>query len=120
LREVTGGRTAIPRAGNYWRRRECKGSNDDPPCGSAAAAWHRGHAAAGCHVGNWAESASWDLPADAVFGINVARGSPASRAYKVSYNRPFGTRDTGPEDFVFNSVYPMVQFTQANGFVWLR
>ena len=114
--------------------------------------------------GNWAVSASWQVPAEAVSGIYFARlvrtdgtsgashvffvvrndastsdllfqtsdttwqaynsyggnslytGSPAGRAYKVSYNRPFGTRGTGPEDFVFNSEYPMVRFLEANGY----
>ncbi|MFC4784407.1 N,N-dimethylformamidase beta subunit family domain-containing protein [Nocardioides sp. MAHUQ-72] len=114
--------------------------------------------------GNWAQNATWTVPADAVSGIYFARlvrtdgttgashvffvvrndssaskllfqtsdttwqaynqyggnslyvGSPAGRAYKVSYNRPFTTRDTGPEDFVFNSEYPMVRYLEANGY----
>ena len=114
--------------------------------------------------GNWAVSASWAVPADAVSGIYFARlartdgtsgashvffvvrndasrsdlvfqtsdttwqayntyggnslyvGSPAGRAYKVSYNRPFTTRGTGAEDFVFNAEYPMVRFLEANGY----
>ena len=49
-------------------------------------------------------------------GNSLYVGSPAGRAYKVSYNRPFGTRGTGPEDFVFNSEYPMVRFMEANGY----
>jgi hypothetical protein len=49
-------------------------------------------------------------------GNSLYVGSPAGRAYKVSYNRPFGTRGSGPEDFVFNSEYPMVRFMEANGF----
>ena len=49
-------------------------------------------------------------------GNSLYVGSPAGRAYKVSYNRPFGTRGTGPEDFVFNSEYPMVRFLEANGY----
>ncbi|MDH3309018.1 MAG: Ig-like domain-containing protein, partial [Acidimicrobiia bacterium] len=114
--------------------------------------------------GNWAESASWDVPVDAVSGIYFARlvrtdgpggashvffvvrdddggsdllfqtadttwqaynqyggnslyvGAPDSRAYKVSYNRPFTTREYAPEDWVFNAEYPMVRFLEANGF----
>ncbi len=114
--------------------------------------------------GNWAESASWDVPADAVSGIYFAKlvredasrrkprglhrarrrrrlgpavpdrrtrpgrpttptaatasttGSPAGRAYKVSYNRPFATRGPNPEDWVFNAEYPMVRFLEANGY----
>lgn len=114
--------------------------------------------------GNWAVSASWTVPTDAVSGIYFAKlvrtdgtsgashvffvvrndnsrsdvlfqtsdttwqaynqyggnslyaGSPAGRAYKVSYNRPFATRGNAPEDFVFNAEYPMVRFLEANGY----
>ncbi len=113
--------------------------------------------------GNWAQSASWTVPADAVSGIYFAKvirtdtggashivfvvrdddghsdllfqtsdttwqaynqyggnslyvGSPAGRAYKVSYNRPFTTRGTSPEDWVFNAEYPMVRWLEANGY----
>ena len=114
--------------------------------------------------GNWAVSASWAVPTDAVSGIYFAKlvrtdgtsgashvffvvrndnsrsdllvqtsdttwqaynqyggnslyaGSPAGRAYKVSYNRPFTTRGNAPEDFVFNAEYPMVRFLEANGY----
>ena len=38
------------------------------------------------------------------------------RAYKVSYNRPFTTRDNAPEDWVFNAEYPMVRCLEANGY----
>jgi hypothetical protein len=38
------------------------------------------------------------------------------RAYKVSYNRPFSTRDTGNQDFVFEAEYPMVRFLESNGY----
>ena len=41
---------------------------------------------------------------------------PAGRAYKVSYNRPFTTRGTAPEDWVFNAEYPMVRWLEANGY----
>jgi len=43
-------------------------------------------------------------------------GSPAGRAYKLSYNRPFSTRATSPEDWVFNAEYPMVRWLEANGY----
>ena len=113
--------------------------------------------------GNWAQSASWTVPATAVSGIYFAKvdatetggashivfvvrdddgqsdllfqtsdttwqaynqyggnslyvGSPAGRAYKVSYNRPFTTRGTSPEDWVFNAEYPMVRWLEANGY----
>ena len=114
--------------------------------------------------GNWAVSASWTVPGDAVSGIYFAKlvredgtagsshivfvvrdddgsshllfqtsdttwqaynayggnslytGSPAGRAYKVSYNRPFTTRDNAPEDWVFNAEYPMVRWLERNGY----
>ncbi|HET7488416.1 MAG TPA: N,N-dimethylformamidase beta subunit family domain-containing protein, partial [Acidimicrobiales bacterium] len=113
--------------------------------------------------GNWAVTAAWAVPADAVSGVYIARlvrndtggashilfvvrddashssllfqtsdttwqaynqyggnslyvGNPAGRAYKVSYNRPVTTRDTGAEDSFFNAEYPMVRFLEANGF----
>ncbi|MCC6457395.1 MAG: DUF4082 domain-containing protein [Caldilineaceae bacterium] len=114
--------------------------------------------------GNWSESASWAVPADATSGIYFAKlvreggdsdgshivfivraddgasemlfqtadttwqaynryggnslysGSPAGRAYKVSYNRPFTTRDYASEDWVFNAEYPMVRWLERNGY----
>ena len=49
-------------------------------------------------------------------GNSLYTGSPAGRAYKVSYNRPFTTRGTGAEDWVFNAEYPMVRFLERNGY----
>ncbi len=116
--------------------------------------------------GNWAESASWAVPATAVSGVYFAKltrtdtsgasqipfvvrndssqsdllfqtsdttweaynsyggnslytggpGTNPGRAYKVSYNRPFTTRGTGPEDFFFNAEYPMVRWLESNGY----
>ncbi len=116
--------------------------------------------------GNWAVSANWAVPADAVSGIYLAKlvredgtagsshmvfvvrddngGSdmlfqtsdttwqaynqyggaslytggpgPQGGAYKVSYNRPFTTRGTSPEDWVFNAEYPMVRWLERNGY----
>ena len=113
--------------------------------------------------GNWAVSASWQVPADATSGIYFAKltrtdtggsshivfivrdddgnsdmlfqasdttwqaynayggnslyvGQPAGRAYKVSYNRPFVTREVYAEDWLFNSEYPMVRWLEANGY----
>ena len=44
-------------------------------------------------------------------------GSPAGRAYKVSYNRPFNTRGgINGQDWVFNAEYPMVRWLEANGY----
>lgn len=115
--------------------------------------------------GNWAVSASWNVPATAVSGVYFAKlvatagitgsshiifivrddtggsdilfqtpdttwqayndyggnslytGSPAGRAYKVSYNRPFATRgvDSG-QDFYFANEYPMVRWLESNGY----
>src|SRR3989442_10244776 len=114
--------------------------------------------------GNWAESASWAVPANATSGIYFARlvradtkgashitfigrndggtsdvlfqtsdttwqayndyggnslytGSPAGRAYKVSYNRPFNTRGAnGGEEFPFKAEYPVGGGAEANGY----
>jgi hypothetical protein len=117
--------------------------------------------------GNWAVSASWQVPAGAVSGIYFAKlvresgppgashvtfvvrdddgasdvlfqtsdttwqaynryggnslyaggpGQNPGRAYKVSYNRPFSTRGTEPEDSVFNAEYPMVRWLESNGY----
>jgi hypothetical protein len=49
-------------------------------------------------------------------GNSLYTGSPAGRAYKVSYNRPFTTRGTGAEDWVYNAEYPMVRFLEGNGY----
>ena len=49
-------------------------------------------------------------------GNSLYTGNPAGRAYKVSYNRPFTTRDYAPEDWVFNAEYPMVRFLERNGY----
>jgi hypothetical protein len=49
-------------------------------------------------------------------GNSLYVGSPAGRAYKVSYNRPITTRGTSPEDSFFAAEYPMVRFLEANGY----
>jgi N,N-dimethylformamidase beta subunit-like protein/uncharacterized protein DUF4082/Big-like domain-containing protein len=113
--------------------------------------------------GNWAVSAQWNVPADAVSGIYIAKlvrddtggashmvfivrddgghsdllfqtsdttwqayneyggnslykGSPASRAYKVSYNRPFTTRQYASPSWLFEDEYPMVRWLERNGY----
>ena len=114
--------------------------------------------------GNWAVSASWAVPANAVSGIYFAKvvrintggashiffvvrddastsdilvqtsdttwqayndyggnslyvGSPAGRAYKVSYNRPFITRGNQfGRAWVMDAEYPMVRWLEANGY----
>jgi hypothetical protein len=50
-------------------------------------------------------------------GNSLYVGSPAGRAYKVSYNRPFTTRTTASgQDWVFNAEYPMVRWLESNGY----
>jgi Domain of unknown function (DUF4082)/Bacterial Ig-like domain/Bacterial Ig domain len=49
-------------------------------------------------------------------GNSLYTGSPAGRAYKVSYDRPFSTRGPTAEDWVFNAEYPMVRWLEANGY----
>ena len=59
-------------------------------------------------------------------GNSLYSGSPAGRAYKVSYNRPIQTRfestpgnPSGPGqavDFLFDSEYPTIRFLEANGY----
>src|SRR6266511_4557523 len=53
-------------------------------------------------------------------GNSLYIGSPAGRAYKVSYNRPFNTRSSisglGPPSMVWNAEYPMVRWLEANGY----
>jgi Bacterial Ig domain len=43
-------------------------------------------------------------------------GTGPGRAYKVSYNRPFTTREYAAEDWVFNAEYPMVRWLERNGY----
>lgn len=56
-----------------------------------------------------------------LYGGNSA-GSPVDgRAFKVSYNRPFGTRDgigrdAGPQDFLFSAEYPAIRWLERNGY----
>ncbi len=39
-----------------------------------------------------------------------------AHAHKVSYNRPFTTRDAPTEDWLFNAEYPMLRFLERNGY----
>ena len=48
-------------------------------------------------------------------GYSLYFGSPA-RAYKVSYNRPFLTRDCCDETYFFSAEYPMIRWLEANGY----
>ncbi len=122
---------------------------------------------------NWAITASWNVPADAVSGVYIAKlvrqdgipgeshvpfvvrcddvprdivfqtadptwqayngwggvnlyggdatCSPNGRAFKVSYNRPFVTREgdgtyAGPQDFVFGPEYAAIRWFERNGY----
>ncbi|WP_367138314.1 DUF4082 domain-containing protein [Saccharothrix sp. HUAS TT1] len=50
-----------------------------------------------------------------------ATASPDGRAYKVSYNRPIGTRDAiglyaGPQDYVMSAEYAAIRWLERNGY----
>jgi hypothetical protein len=54
-------------------------------------------------------------------GITSTYGSfdparPMERAYKVSMNRPYETRDYRAVNLVFNAEYPMLRWLEANGY----
>jgi len=50
-------------------------------------------------------------------GNSLYEGNPVGRAYKVSYNRPFNTREVANgQDWVFNAEYPMVRWLESNGY----
>ena len=50
-------------------------------------------------------------------GNSLYVGSPAGRAYKVSYNRPFITRAGETSyDWLFSAEYPMIRWLEANGY----
>ena len=46
-------------------------------------------------------------------GNSLYAGSPAGRAYKVSYNRPFVSNLNA---WIFNAEYPMLRWLEANGY----
>lgn len=50
-------------------------------------------------------------------GSNFYQGADNGRAYKLSYNRPFSTRNgIEARDFYFGAEYPMVRFMERNGY----
>ncbi|WP_213456079.1 DUF4082 domain-containing protein [Rhizomonospora bruguierae] len=50
-------------------------------------------------------------------GSSFYTGAANGRAYKLSYNRPFATRDVGNgRDFLFSNEYPMIRFLERNGY----
>ncbi|MCF4102193.1 DUF4082 domain-containing protein [Gillisia sp. M10.2A] len=53
--------------------------------------------------------------------VGSVSGFPSGHAPKVSYNRPFVTRDGGggggaSEDWIFNAAYPMIRWLESNGY----
>ncbi|WP_250002934.1 DUF4082 domain-containing protein [Actinoplanes sp. M2I2] len=51
------------------------------------------------------------------YGGSNFYGGPGGRATKVSYNRPFATRDAfWGRDFLFSNEYPMIRFLERNGY----
>ncbi|WP_255433575.1 N,N-dimethylformamidase beta subunit family domain-containing protein [Tessaracoccus sp. MC1865] len=49
-------------------------------------------------------------------GYNLYGYSGTQHAHKVSFNRPFQTRGTEPENYLFNSEYPMLRWLERNGY----
>lgn len=50
-------------------------------------------------------------------GSDFYQGGNNGRAYKISYNRPFNTREgTTQRDFYFSAEYAMVRFMEKNGY----
>ena len=50
-------------------------------------------------------------------GSSFYHGGANGRAFKLSYNRPFATRDgITARDFYFSAEYPMVRFMERNGY----
>jgi hypothetical protein len=50
-------------------------------------------------------------------GSNYYWGGPQGRALKVSYNRPYSTRNVGGgRDWFFSNEYPMIKFLERNGY----
>ena len=49
-------------------------------------------------------------------GSDFYTGLANGRAYKLSYNRPFATRDgVEARDYLFSNEYPMIRFLESNG-----
>jgi len=65
------------------------------------------------HPGNLPTSSATSL----YTGVGPGTGGSADgRAYKVSYNRPFNTRVSETETWLFSGEYPMVRWLEANGY----
>jgi hypothetical protein len=55
------------------------------------------------------------------YGGHSLYGGPGTwdlnnRAFKVSYNRPYDTRNFEAASFIFNAEYPMIRWLEANGY----
>ncbi|PYR63826.1 MAG: hypothetical protein DMF88_24480, partial [Acidobacteria bacterium] len=59
---------------------------------------------------------TWEAYNDYGGNSLYAGNPPVGRAYKVSYNRPFITRNQHAESYVFNAEYPMVRWLERNGY----
>ena len=51
-----------------------------------------------------------------LFNGNSLYGGPGGKATKVSYNRPFTTRGSPTEDWLFNAEYPFLRWLERNGY----
>ena len=64
--------------------------------------------------------ASWqaynDYGGNSLYGTTASTWDTANRAYKVSYNRPFNTRNVEAITWVFGAEYPMVRWLESNGY----
>jgi hypothetical protein len=49
-------------------------------------------------------------------GSDFYRGGANGRAYKLSYNRPWATRENNSRDWLFSNEYPMIRFLEHNGY----
>jgi hypothetical protein len=61
--------------------------------------------------------ATWQAYNSYGINANFYHGGNNGRAYKISYNRPFATRDAnGGRDFFFSNEFPMIRFLERNGY----
>jgi hypothetical protein len=49
-------------------------------------------------------------------GNSLYYGAPVGRAYKVSYNRPFTTREDSNPSWIFTQEIPMIRWLERNGY----
>ncbi|MBV9073275.1 MAG: Ig-like domain-containing protein [Acidobacteria bacterium] len=60
--------------------------------------------------------ATWQAYNDYGGDSFYAPSYPTTRAYKVSYNRPFVTRERNPLSWFMSAEYPMIRWLEANGY----